>query len=164
MKNWMGLFGTAAVVCMALSTSAFARLICYGNGSELNVNNEQVLRWKLSTQNQFKARAHVSGKVTKLYAGNPEHTHFQATIGRRAKDTLEVVFNNEFGRTLKVKVGDEVEACGDYITSTKPTQYPVSPDFALIHWLHENPRGNGHEDGFLVVNGEVFGQSRFRRR
>ena len=52
-----------------------------------------------------------------------------------------------------------IEACGDYITSTAQSgPYPPSPDGAILHWVHMNPAGRGHDAGFLAINGTLYGQ------
>ena len=47
----------------------------------------------------------------------PGHHHFEISLGPDAQDTLEVVYNEGFGATPSIQVGDQIEACGDYITS-----------------------------------------------
>lgn len=154
---------------------------CWSNklGAAIEVMNEQVLEWKASSPEQYLDRAKVSGKVTQLLQERKSHTHFEIQIGPDPKDVLEVIYNVEFGRLPKIVPGMEVEACGDYITSRVPTaQYPASPSGALIHWVHLNPKnhpktvssdeapdadddesalGAKHEDGFVVIDGKLYG-------
>ena len=129
---------------------------CEGrNGEALSVDNQRVLGFKFSTPNQFLERARVDGRVVRILSSRPEHDHFEIQIGPKPQDTLEVVFNRDFG-SPQAKVGDEVEACGDYITSNAPTErYQPSPSGAIIHWVHENSRGGAHPDGFLVTNDQI---------
>lgn len=142
---------------LAFSAVALAAPTCYDHGSAIDVDNDQVVKWKSTTENEFTARAHVSGKVTKIYKAHDGHAHFQATIGDSDDATVELIFNDDFGTHLNPTVGQSVEACGDYITSIAVTQYPISPDHGLIHWLHENPHHHGHDDGWLVLDGRTFG-------
>jgi len=130
---------------------------CEGkSGEALAIDNERVLRFKLTTPNQFLERARVEGRVVRILSSRPAHDHFEIQIGSKPQDTLEVVFNRDFG-SPQAKVGDEVEACGDYITSNAPTpKYQPSPSGAIIHWVHENSRGGAHPDGFVVTNDRLL--------
>jgi hypothetical protein len=151
------LFSAILVTSLSISWSAEAKVEelpkCVGkSGQALSIDNARVLKLKFSTPNQFLERARVEGRVVRLFPSRPEHAHFEIQIGPNAKDTLEVVFNLDFGRP-QPKVGDDVEACGDYITSNAPTErYQASPSGAIIHWVHENSRGGGHPDGYIVMN------------
>ncbi|MEN9722832.1 MAG: hypothetical protein RJB38_818 [Pseudomonadota bacterium] len=156
----------SVVVLGVVGSPAQARLSeiphCEGkNGQPLAVDNARVVQLKTTTPNQFLERARVEGRVIRLLQSRPSHEHFEIQIGSRPQDTLEVVFNRDFGRPA-VKVGDDVEACGDYITSNAPTQrYQASPSGAIIHWVHENERGGAHPDGYVVVNDRyMFGFKR----
>jgi hypothetical protein len=128
------------------------------NGSALPINDDQVLQWEQSTPNQFLARAHVAGQIVQVYPDQNGHHHFAIQIGQDPSNRLEVVYNEDFGAVPAVNVGSNVEACGDYITSTAQTaQYPASPDNAIIHWVHESPNGR-HPSGFLMIDGVLYGQ------
>lgn len=131
---------------------------CLASGKNLPVINEQVHLWKTSTSNQYVARAHIHGVLSEIYPEKNGHAHFQIEFDGGVRDTLEVVYSLDFGKLPSLAVGMEIEACGDYITSNAPTtQYPPSPDGAIIHWIHKNPRGRGHESGYLTVDGRVYG-------
>ncbi|MBU6374684.1 MAG: DUF3465 domain-containing protein, partial [Bdellovibrionales bacterium] len=120
------------------------------DGSALKIDNSRALVFRNTTPNQFAERARVEGRVSRIFPGNPEHQHFEIQIGPGPQDILEVVFNLDFGRP-EVKQGDQIEACGDYITSNAPTdRYEASPSGALVHWVHENARGGSHPDGYIV--------------
>ena len=132
---------------------------CLDVKGAIPVDNAQVLKWKTSTPNQFLARAHVSGTVEKIYPDKNGHNHFQIQIGPDARDTIEVVYNVSFGKLPKFGPGANIEACGDYITSDAATaEYPPSPDGAIMHWVHRNPKGHGHASGFVAIDGTVYGQ------
>lgn len=139
---------------------------CLAHGQELGVNNEQVLHWKQSTENEFLARAHVTGQIVKIFNDKNGHNHFLIELGESRRggdgdDTLEVVYNEEFGELPSLHDGMQVEACGDYITATgrggKHGEYPPSPAGAIIHWVHANPQGHGHDSGYLMIDGQVYG-------
>ncbi|MCM2279127.1 MAG: DUF3465 domain-containing protein [Oligoflexia bacterium] len=134
---------------------------CMITGMAAPVDNHQVLVWKTTTQNQFKARAHIEGVVTRLFPRRTNHDRFEIQLDSGQNDTIEVIFNSGFGPLPRMRPGMVVEACGDYITSyAKSGGYDASPSGALIHWVHENSRGGGHEDGFLVIDGKLYGYSK----
>jgi hypothetical protein len=134
-----------------------------GVPGNLPLNNEQVLKWKTTTQNTFVDRGHVKGEIVAVYDDRNGHEHFSLKIGPNPTDTVEIVFNQNFGKVPDPKPGMPVEACGDYITSTGPSPapggetYPASPDGALVHWVHSATHG-GHNSGYLMVNGVLTGQ------
>src|SRR4051812_40229488 len=70
---------------------------CMGNGFVLPVNNTQILHWKKTTQNQFRERGHILGKVSHLFVDHSGHHHFEVQIGDRPDSTIEVIYNEEFG-------------------------------------------------------------------
>ena len=131
---------------------------CFDSGhTALAVNNVQVDYWRVTSQNQFHARAHIRGALLRLYQDQGNHSHFSVQIGVDDKHSVEVIYNQEFGELPQLKLGDEVEACGDYITSSAPSgPYPASPDGAIVHWVHRSTR-NGHESGYIVLGGVVYG-------
>jgi hypothetical protein len=96
--------------------------------------------------------------VSSILPDRNGHAHFVIQIGKRADDTIEVIYNEDFGKMPTPKVGATVQACGDYITSTAQSgPYPASPEGAIIHWVHMNPRGKGHDAGFTIVDGVLYG-------
>jgi hypothetical protein len=136
-----------------------------GNPGSLAINNAQVLQWKRTTENQRHERGHVQGNVVRVYPDRNGHEHFAIQIGPdQAHDTVEIIYNQDFGAVPDPQVGMAVEACGDYITSTAPSPgpngqvYPASPDGAIVHWVHMAPDRSGHHSGFLMVNGVLTGQ------
>jgi hypothetical protein len=142
------------------STAAFASPPCLDlNSNEVLARNEQVLKWKTSTPNQFLSRAHVTGVVENIYPDRNGHDHFQLRLGPHPKDTLELVYNQSFGEIGALVPGSSVEACGDYITSNAPTQiYEPSPDGAILHWIHRSTKPKRHPSGYLILNGTLYGQ------
>ncbi len=153
----LAVFTSLALVLTATASDAIPA--CIAVGRNLGVNNSQVSGWKRTTKNQFLARAHVHGRLTKVYPVKNGHDHFEIEFDGATRDVLEVVYSLDFGNLPKLALGMEVEACGDYITSNAATnQYPPSPDGAIIHWIHRNPSGKGHDSGYLVLDGRLFGQ------
>lgn len=150
-----------------------------GNRQEMRSNNEEVIRWKSETQNQFKERALVVGKLVGVLLDRRSHLHLEMDMdrdqgrgngqnngqsnGRRgdAKEShLEVVYNKAFGEVDRVDNGMSIAACGDYITARDQSgPYKPSPVGAIIHWVHASNNPGKHSDGFLVIDGKLFGHS-----
>jgi hypothetical protein len=159
----MNRFRTFGVfIGLVFAASAFATEAtppCLGGGKQLTVMNEKVHTWKTTTVNQFLARARVHGTLSKVYPEKNRHAHFEIEFDGGVSDTLEVVYSLDFGKLPKLAIGMEIEACGDYITSNAATsQYPASPDGAIIHWIHRNPKRKGHESGYLMIDGRAYGK------
>lgn len=165
----MGLLRTSLVVISAIYGLATAHLTwaddplpsCIDSGKALEINNNQVLMWKGEGRNQEQHRGHVRGMVSRVFPDRNGHEHFEINIGdsKNPKDTIEVIYNQSFGSVPDPKEGMTVEACGDYITSVAQSgAYPPSPSGAIIHWVHRNVRGGGHPDGYLAINGVLYGQ------
>lgn len=133
--------------------------VCPSYGRPLPLNNDQVLHWKRTTPNQFRERGNVKGPITRIFPDATGHNHFEIQIGHRNGETLEVIYNSDFGALPKLAPGMVVQACGDYITATAQSgPYPPSPSGAIIHWVHMNPKGRGHDPGFVTVDGVLYGQ------
>ena len=127
------------------------------NGQVIPVIDDQVIKWKTTTPNQYLARAHISGIIQKLYPMRSGHAHFSIKIGPAANDTIEVIYNVSFGALPTLAAGMQVETCGDYITSTAQSgSYQASPDGAIIHWIHK-AMNNRHLSGYLAINGVTYG-------
>jgi hypothetical protein len=138
--------------------SAVPAIKCMKQSAPLNVMNEQVLTWKKSSPNQYKDRALVEGVITNPGGDQNDHAHFFIQIGKTANDNLEVVYNKAFGALPALKTGSKIQACGDYITSNAPAAgYQASPAGAIIHWVHFNPKNQGHEHGYLLIDGKIYG-------
>lgn len=154
-------FGFLFVLSLILSSSqARQRLECLDEDDEpFEVNNSEVLEWKRTTANQYHDRAYVSGRLVRIYQSPDDHVHFQVRMGQGTKDTLEVVYNDDFGDLPSLQAGMNVQACGDYITASKPSgPYPASPDGALVHWVHKSTQPENHPSGFLRIDGVYYGQ------
>ncbi|MGZ3697557.1 MAG: hypothetical protein ACXWPM_09985 [Bdellovibrionota bacterium] len=131
----------------------------FNSSANLPVNNSQVLHWKRTTPNQYHDRAHVQGPVVQDYDDRNGHTHFEIKIGNGPDDTIEVIYNTEFGAMPHPAQGTMVEACGDYITSNAQSgPNPASPDGAIVHWVHQSPTPQNHPSGFVMLNGSLYGQ------
>lgn len=149
------------VTTLLVSTAgAFAESpLCMGKGQPLPVNNEQVLNWKYNSKNQFKDRGHVQGVLTQIYKNKSGHRHLQVQIGNEARDKVEIIYNESFGKmpTDALRLGASFEVCGDYITSNKRAgRYPASPDGAIIHWVHKS-NSSYHDSGYVMIDGEIYG-------
>lgn len=143
-------------VAVAPFTNSFPN--CMDAGQKMAINNQRVIEFKRTSPNQFLARGFVAGVVIRIFDGNRGHITFEIKIGNGADDTLEVIFNDKFGK-MTPEVGMPATICGDYITSNAATnRYPASPSGAIIHWVHENPDNQGHDHGFVELGGWVYGQ------
>lgn len=153
------------VLSFIVSTSALAGNDpipgCMDGRERLGLLNDQVLEWKHSTANQFQTRAFVQGNIVELNRDRDSHQHFIVQIGINSDDVVEIIHNKEFEEVNPYRIGDQVEVCGDYITSfAQAGRYPPSPAGAIIHWTHVNPGdrdGGRHPHGYFRVNGELFG-------
>jgi hypothetical protein len=131
-------------------------------GQSLDINASEVINWKHNTPNKYENRGHIQGSISKLFPNKNGHRHFEVTFQDKTdEDTIEIVYNEDFGALPELQLGMNVEACGDYITATDVSgPYPPSPDGAIIHWVHQNPSGKGHPDGFVIIEGSVYGYGR----
>lgn len=79
-------------------------------------------------------------------------------IGQNSYDTIEVIYNEMFGKVPSMQIGAQVEACGDYITAKAINgKYRASPDGAILHWVHESTRPGSHASGYMMIDGVVYG-------
>ncbi|MDG0816212.1 DUF3465 domain-containing protein [Bdellovibrio svalbardensis] len=129
---------------------------CKNKNTVISYNNEQVLGWKFSEKSKFLSRAFIKGSIVGIIENRQGHIHFEVDFDKDLttnNDRVEVIYNVEFGELPDFRVGDELIACGDFIVDS------WSPLGAVVHWLHSNPNANKnkHEDGFLVINGQVTG-------
>lgn len=134
--------------------------VCLDFSDEISVDNVRALKFKAEQKNGALTRAYLQGKVISNPERQGSHDRFSISIGPKATDTVEVIYNKEFGAMPDVKVGEEVIVCGDFINSFAQTgRYPPSPDGAIIHWVHYNPgdRSAIHEHGFVQFGGDLVG-------
>jgi hypothetical protein len=151
-----------ALVSSTIAASAFAfDAPCMTGNQVMNYNNQQVIAWKENNQvpSGWKSRANVNGVVLGIFPDRNGHDHFIIQIGpNQSTDTLEVVYNNDFGDLPTIQPGMQIHACGDFIKSTAQNgPYPPSPAGAIVHWVHQNPNRNGHENGYLVIDNVTYG-------
>ncbi|HEX7672794.1 MAG TPA: hypothetical protein VF412_01415 [Bdellovibrio sp.] len=151
----IGMFTSALL--LVLSTSAFALPNCLDNrGGVLDVNNDQVLQWKADGKLQYHSRGHIKGTFVRSYPEYTGHAHFEVQIGNDNSDTIEIVYNQSFGELPDMQPGQDIEVCGDYIT-TGYQGHGSSPDGAILHWVHQNNSGHGHPSGYVAVDGTLYG-------
>lgn len=147
------------------TAGAIPGLECKGKENQnLPINNEEVLKWKESTPNQFKARAHVMGTIVGTLLDRDSHLHIEIDLNSGPQmarnEHLEVVYNKKFGEVPQYRNGMILQACGDYITATQSSgNYKPSPVGAIIHWVHMSPDPHRHAGGFLAIDGKVTGQT-----
>lgn len=130
----------------------------------LPVNNDEVLKWKDNTPNQYKDRALVVGSLVGVLLDRKSHLHLEMDLtpeqgSADRDDHVEIIYNKEFGNVDKIAPGLEVVACGDYITSNAQSgPYKPSPVGAIVHWVHASNNTEKHVHGFLMIGGKMFGQ------
>jgi hypothetical protein len=159
--RYVGFWGLGGFLAV-FSSSAFAYdAACMDRNLVLPINNQQVVSWKLNraVPNGWKGRANVEGIVLGVFPDRNDHDHFVIQIGPNPNvDVIEVVYNSDFGALPNIQRGMRVHACGDYIKSVAQNgPYPPSPAGAIVHWVHQNPNGNGHEHGYLTIDNVMYG-------
>jgi hypothetical protein len=133
-------------------------------GQPMAVNNEEVIRWKESSPNQYRNRALVQGSLVRILLDRRTHLHLEVDLspvspdGDRA-DHIEIIYNKKFGRLDEFSPGQDVVACGVYITAREQAgPYRPSPVGAVVHWVHSSYNERKHPSGFLAIDGKVFGR------
>lgn len=127
---------------------------CLDGKKAIPVNSERIAEFKRSSKDQFKARGHIQGEIAAVYHTSGGHDHFQVIMNDQSQTTIEVIYNNSFGKLPALSAGALVQACGDYITARK---IRPSPDEAILHWVHRSNKPKSHESGFVAIDGEVYG-------
>lgn len=128
-------------------------------GQSLGINATEVIKWKQTSPNQYTNRGHLKGEISKVFLNKNGHRHFEITFSDASnEDTIEIIYNEDFGQLPELELGMPIEACGDYITATAASgPYPKSPNGAILHWVHNNPSGKGHPPGFLMIQNVLYG-------
>lgn len=149
------LFKLFIVLSFVIVPCTFANT-CYQKKAVLENNEHELLKYKEMMDHGFKTRGHIEGIVVKETENRQGHFHFIVDLDEKldtSDDQLELVYNQQYGEIATVLPGQKIRACGDFIVD----QY--SPTKAVLHWLHVNPnkKKNKHEDGFLLIDGTVFG-------
>lgn len=127
---------------------------CKDKKRTLDFNQDMLLNYRDQMEPKFKTRGFIKGTLMKVLEDRQRHVHFEVDFdGSTATedDRIEVIYNTSFGSLPDHRPGDEIIACGDFIVD------PYSPLKAVLHWLHYSPKQNAHEDGYLVINGQVSG-------
>lgn len=155
MRTLVGLaIGVTLVTAqIALADSAS----CSDHGKLISINNDQALQWRDHQSSGFKSRAFVQGTVDAVFPDHSGHRHFSLKIGPGLADHVEIIYNLSFGQMPVPTIGENAEACGDFIVATKSNGgFPPSPDGAIVHWVHRSPN-SGHENGFVILDGTKYG-------
>lgn len=152
----------ATLLCLFTFSAQADTPLCMAKGQPLPINNEQVLNWKFNSKNTYKNRGNVEGIIGKVYKDKTGHRHFQVIIGENPRDTIEIIYNQSFGKipSAALTAGAHVQACGDYITAKSSNgKYRPSPDGAIIHWVHRSP-ASYHDHGFVVIDDVLYGMDK----
>ncbi len=134
--------------------------VCLDGRSEISVDNQSALRFKSEEKNGALTRAFIRGRIISAPVRQGDHDRFSISIGSGPRDTVEVIYNVDFGSMPAFSRGDDVVVCGDFINSfAQNGRYKPSPDGAIIHWVHYNPgdRSTAHEHGFIQIETDLVG-------
>jgi hypothetical protein len=156
-------FGMPVLATLFLSASLYAGPPpCTNHGLPLPLDNNQALQLKATAPLGKTLRAHVSGRVTRVFADQTNgkgtvHDHFEIQIGDDPKAVLEVVYSEDFGVLPGPNVNAQVEACGDFINSyARNGGSDPSPSGAIIHWVHQTDTPS-HDAGFVLLDNVLYG-------
>jgi hypothetical protein len=133
-------------------------------------NNDEVLRWKEETKNQYKDRALIDGVLVSVLLDRRSHLHLEVNLEGDERSTdprqhIEIVYNKAFGEVGDLQPGMPVQACGDYITSREQSgPYKPSPVGAIVHWVHKSNTPDRHSHGFLAIDGKLYGMEDDKNR
>jgi hypothetical protein len=184
-SNVMVQAGLALASCLSLQAFAADAPECLLKGQPLPVNNAEVSALKAKYYKNggyVLGRAHIKGVISKAYEEFHRVTPYKMPNGNielaklarydqqylkviidtlnGGKDTVTVYYNEEFGPlkevTTKQLEGKAIEVCG--VLAVPVRESLITPDNAIVHWTHENPNPHGIESGYLIIDGEVFGQ------
>jgi hypothetical protein len=155
------LFSTTVFLALSYAALADTAPVCISGSQVLSVDNALAVQRKEDHDqypNGTTYRGNISGVITKLYADQTCHTHFEIALDGTPSTTIEVIYDQGFGSTPKPAIGMSVQACGDFIISySKENGYAASPDGALIHWIHATDTSK-HDAGFLILGDTLCGQ------
>lgn len=152
--NFKALFLFLALNLLAASLWAAELPACKAKNTLLDFNNEQVIAWRDQGNRKITYRAFIKGTIVAMTENDHGHVHFEVDLDKdlsTTHDRIEVVYNIEFGDMPDYRPGDELIACGDFVVDS------YSPQGGVVHWLHLNPKNNGHENGYLVIDGNLTG-------
>lgn len=147
---------TLLILALTFLTSISFAETCFEKKKPLENNESELLKYRDFMEKGFKTRGHVDGLVVEQTENRQGHLHFILDLDSdltTSDDHLEIIYNQQYGEIAEVLPGSRVRACGDFIVDH------YSPTKAVLHWLHLNPnkKKNHHEDGFLIIDNQVFG-------
>lgn len=140
---------------LLIASAAAGVPTCLDKKNKLSIDNHMAINLRDFREHGFKTRALIDGLLMITMENRQGHTHLEIDLDQdfqTADDRLEVIFNNNYGELPELKAGDHIIACGDFIVDAN------SPHKAVIHWLHKSPNIKKHDDGYLSINGIVFGK------
>jgi hypothetical protein len=128
---------------------------CVKSGDTLSINNTEILKLKVTTEDGTPAGAYVEGTYMKKYASSDFGRHFQMKIGPQTQDTIEVYYSDD-AKLPSLRSGDHLVVCGRYATNRNGFYgNPKSPDGAYINQT-STAWSEYAEDGFILVNGRLY--------
>lgn len=142
----------ALVLLFSFSASVLAQSlpVCKTrNGTELTPSVTELKRY-IDTNNGKRPMVFVEGVIKEILPedklGRPHQKFIMSVRGIK----VQVVHGMDYGR-IPLRTGIQVKVCGEFLNSQG----------GMIHWTHYDP-GARHPDGFIALDGEVYGQTEAR--
>lgn len=139
------------LICM-LSSTLFAQSlpICKDRGGQVLQPSASALKHYVDSNNDRRPQVFVQGVVKEVLPedkyGKPHQKYVLSVSGIK----VQLVHGSNYER-LPLQVGSQILVCGEFLNAQG----------GMIHWTHYDPNGR-HPDGFIAVNGYVYGQTETR--
>lgn len=152
---------------------------CISNGKILPITTSEIINNKNSVE-AYIGRAHIKGIVGEKSSCYPQSYIPFILDGVNGSEKVELYLSPEFtSPKAKLQAGTPIEVCGNFIIAAKKLrdlkykdlksnkmnffgeckEAAVYPDDAIVHWTHSS-NSDRQENGFFVIDGELFGQIR----
>ncbi len=141
------------VLLFSFSTSVLAQSlpVCKTrNGTELLPSVTELKRY-IDSNYSKRPIVFVEGVIKEILPEDKYGRPHQKFILNVQGIKVQVVHGTDYGR-IPLRTGGRVKVCGEFINSNQGS---------LIHWTHYDP-GARHPDGFIALDGEVYGQTEVR--
>lgn len=137
---------------LVLSSTLFAQSlpICKDRAGQVMEPSVTLLKRYVDSNNARRPQVFVEGIIKEVLPEDQNGTPHQKFILSVSGIKVQLVHSLDYGR-LPLRVGSQVQVCGEFLNSQG----------GLIHWTHFDPGGH-HPDGFVAINGDVYGQTETR--
>ncbi len=108
------------------------------------------LKRYIDTNNGKRPQVYVEGIIKEILPEDKMGRPHQKFILNVSGIKVQIVHGLDYGR-IPLQLGAKVKVCGEFLNSQE----------GLIHWTHFDPDAR-HPDGFIVLGGEVYGQTEVR--